>query len=98
MDDEFIERWLECPAGDLPWEELLSLTKETLSRLSATAQKALDRIPPKLGAEPGDLTTGRGRWGHSVKTIADRSDPELREMMAKVGLLPSGTEGGRALS
>ena len=52
----------EKPAGDLPWEELLSLTKETLSRLSATAQKALDEIPPKLGAEPGDLTTGRGRW------------------------------------
>ena len=61
-DTEFIERWLDCPAGELPWEQLLDLTKETLNRLAAAAEEALDRIPPRLHAELGDLATERGRW------------------------------------
>jgi hypothetical protein len=83
---EFIERWLECPAGELPWEELLGLTKETLSSLAAAAQKALDGTPPKLHAEPGDLATEHGRWERlsaELRFLLEGDGEELRTMLTR---------------
>ena len=84
---EFIERWQECPAGELPWEELLGLTKETLGRMAAAAQKALDRIPPNLHAEPGDLATERGRWERlsaELRFLLEGDGEELHTMLTRL--------------
>jgi hypothetical protein len=85
--EEFAERWLDCPADDLPWEELLKLPKETLKRLTATAQGALDRIPPTLHSELGDLATERGRWERlaaELRFLLEGDGKDLRTILTRI--------------
>lgn len=95
---EFIERWLECPAGELPWEELLGMTRETTSRLADAAQQALDRFPPKIHTEPGDLSTERGRWERlaaELRFLLEGDGEELSTMLKR--MLFSKQPGGSPL-
>jgi hypothetical protein len=95
-DTEFFERWLQCPAGELPWEQLLDLTKETLDRLAAAAVEALDRIPPRLHAEPGDLATERGRWERvatEVRFLLEGDGEELHRILTRTLFSARGSRG-----
>lgn len=76
---EFLERWLRCPPGDLPWKELPDMSEEDLQKMAGITQEVLDNIPPKVHVRPGDLATRRGRF--------ERLNAELRDMMGKAGLM-----------
>lgn len=98
---EFLERWLRCRPGDLPWKELSDWSDEECQELAHITQAALEKMPQKVHVRPGGLATRRGRFERLDAELRFRLDDDeegLRTMLTQALFSENGDAGLRLIS
>lgn len=98
---EFLERWLRCPPGDLPWKELSDMSGEDLQKMAGITQEALDKMPPKVHVPPGDLATRRGRFERlnaELRFLLEGDEEGLRTMLTRTLFTENSGSGLRLIT
>jgi len=76
----------QVPAGRSSWKELSDMSDGDLQKMAGLTQDVLDKIPPKLHAQPGDLATRRGRFERldaELRFLLESDQKGLRTMLAR---------------
>ena len=98
---EFLERWLSCPPGDLPWKELSDLSDEDCQGLARVTQAALDKMPQEVHVRPGELATRRGRFERlqaELRFLLEGDEAGLRTMLTRTLFSENSGSGLRLIS